>query len=114
MLVNLFLSFGENGDVIGTVRPKINYVDHKTGEVKSGEIEITFSWAKEEYQRAGGNSPVGAFLKKNIGVSVVRANREIDFGKFDFFSELVKPQHRWWGCEIKFNPEMDEVFWSRQ
>lgn len=44
------------------------------------------------------------------GISIVRANREIDFGQFDFYSVLDKPEHRWWGCEIIFTPELDELF----
>ena len=35
---------------------------------------------------------------------------EIDFRKFDFYDNLNEPQHRWWGCEILFQPELDEAF----
>ncbi len=44
------------------------------------------------------------------GISVVRAGREIDFGSFDFFDKTNNPFHRWWGCEICFDPVLDEVF----
>ena len=44
------------------------------------------------------------------GISVIRARREIDFRRFDFYNVINEPQHRWWGCEIIFDPELDEVF----
>lgn len=44
------------------------------------------------------------------GISVVRARREIDFRRFGFYNVVNEPQHRWWGCEIIFDPELDEAF----
>ena len=49
-------------------------------------------------------------MKKLEGISIVRANREIDFGQFDFYENVNQPEHRWWGCEIRFMPELDEAF----
>ena len=58
-----------------------------------------------------GNTEFGKnYASKMEGISVVRANREIDFRKFDFYDNLNEPQHRWWGCEILFMPELDEAF----
>ncbi|WP_412463327.1 ATP-binding protein [Halobacteriovorax sp. RT-2-6] len=99
----------DNGDVCGVVEKDVPYYNSKD-ELKKSKIQIKFSIAKEEYQKAGGSSEIGKFLKDNVGVSIIRANREIDFGKFDFFSEVNKPTHRWWGCEVIFGPELDEVF----
>ncbi|MDC0488813.1 ATP-binding protein [Pelagibacteraceae bacterium] len=48
-------------------------------------------------------------LKKNQGISFVRAGREIDFGTFEFFDPSQSTE-RWWGCEIMFDPILDEVF----
>ena len=44
------------------------------------------------------------------GISVIRARREIDFRRFDYYNVINEPQHRWWGCEIIFDPELDEAF----
>ena len=44
------------------------------------------------------------------GISVIRAKREIDFRRFGFYNVVNESQHRWWGCEIIFEPELDEVF----
>ncbi|EQC47288.1 ATP-binding protein [Bacteriovorax sp. Seq25_V] len=101
--------YWENGDVCGEVNLKIPYLD-KGGNKKNGTVTVKFSWAKSDFHQAGGESQIGKFIKKNVGVSIVRAGREIDFGKFDFFSDVNEPQHRWWGCEVSFEPELDEVF----
>ena len=53
---------------------------------------------------------MGKHAAKMEGISVVRARREIDFRRFDFYNVINEPQHRWWGCEIIFDPELDEVF----
>lgn len=99
----------DNGDILGTVTLPINYLD-KQRQKQSSEISITFSWSKEIYQAQTGSHSIGKFLKRNVGISVIRANREIDYGKFDFFEDVNEPEHRWWGCEIRFEPELDEVF----
>lgn len=47
---------------------------------------------------------------KNAGVSILRAEREIDYGWF-FMGEKRKENYDdWWRCEISFHPELDEVF----
>lgn len=57
-----------------------------------------------------GSYAFGKHASKLEGISIIRANREIDFGEFDFYSDTNEPQHRWWGCEIIFSPELDEAF----
>jgi Histidine kinase-, DNA gyrase B-, and HSP90-like ATPase len=47
---------------------------------------------------------------KNAGVSILRAEREVDYGWF-FMGEKRKENYDdWWRCEISFHPELDEVF----
>ena len=79
-------------------------------EGETGTVKVSFSMAKACYRAEWGSSGIGKTIAKNVGISVVRANREIDFGNFDFFDEVNQPQHRWWGCEIQFEPNLDEVF----
>ena len=31
------------------------------------------------------------------------------FRRFDFYNVINEPQHRWWGCEIIFGPELSLV-----
>lgn len=101
----------------GIVRKSVKYLDRLTGEIKKSDVVITFSIIKFDYydpQKFNGRNPgstaLGDHLRRLEGVSIVRSGREIDFGKFDFYENINEPQHRWWGCEIAFNPELDEVF----
>ena len=55
-----------------------------------------------------GATPYGRHAKGNIGVSLVRANRELELEgsltiKYD-------PVERWWGVEVEFPPTLDEIF----
>ena len=100
----------------GVVPFMIEYTDPETGDVKKSQIEIKFSIVKNIFYDktaiAGnpGQTPLGKHVKELEGISIVRANREIDFGQFDFYENVNQPEHRWWGCEIRFNPELDEAF----
>lgn len=77
------------------------------------EVKVCFSYAKEEARQTsdGGNpgdKPHGKHAAKNIGVSVVRAGRELDLDQ----SLVIKydPTERWWGIEIEFTPSLDDLF----
>lgn len=106
----IFESFGK-GEVIIPVK----YLN-KSGTQKTSDVKIRYSVVKNKFydQTAISGNPgeyaIGKYAKRLEGVSVVRAGREIDFRKFDFYENVNQPEHRWWGCEILFNPELDEVF----
>ena len=55
-----------------------------------------------------GKTKYGKHAASNIGVSVLRAGREImlDHG----WCIGYDPRERWWGAQIEFPPELDEVF----
>ena len=59
-----------------------------------------------------GEADRGRHARHNIGVSVVRADREIvledAFLREGGSTDL--PQNRWWGCEVHFNRVCDELF----
>lgn len=101
----------------GIVNLPIKYLNKK-GEIKESNVQIKFSIVKEKFYDATafpkgmnpGSSQLGKYVEKLEGISIVRADREIDFGDFDFYNSTNEPQHRWWGCEISFNPRLDEVF----
>lgn len=110
-----FEPFGDDG---GEVLVPVNY-RKKDGSIGESSVIVRFSIVKDKFYdetaiKAGknpGDTPFGKhFAKKMEGISVVRANREIDFRKFDFYDNLNEPQHRWWGCEILFMPDLDEAF----
>lgn len=81
-------------------------------------IEIKYSIVKQEALKTErvtqnpGAAPRGKHARHNIGVSVIREDREIlledaflrEGGSSD------NPQNRWWGCEVHFKRSCDELF----
>lgn len=102
----------------GEVEVPVEYFDEEEKVKKKSNVIIKFSAVKEEFysikyiKKKPGIVGVGKkFISKYAGISVVRANREIDFGRFDFADDAdYIPDDRWWGCEIRFMPELDEAF----
>lgn len=81
-------------------------------------ISVTYSIVKPEALRTDtvtqnpGNTPRGKHARHNIGVSVVREDREIVL-EDAFLREggsAENPQNRWWGCEVSFRRSCDELF----
>lgn len=76
---------------------------------KEHEVKIRFSYAKEKarQEKNPGKLPHGQHAGNNMGVSVVRARRELELDQ----SWIQKrPTERWWGVEIEFPPALDELF----
>lgn len=106
----------ENGDE--TIVYPITY--EKDGCAVTKSINIKFSVVKEKFysqpalgvSQKPGTFPYGksSKIKNNVGISIVRQGREIDFSTFGFFGIYNVPEYRWWGCEISFDSELDEVF----
>lgn len=102
----------------GDLEVPIEYFDEIEKVKKKSKVIIKFSIVKEKFyskkyiEQKPGSTGVGyKFISKYAGISVIRSNREIDFGKFDFADESTYiPDDRWWGCEIRFSPELDEAF----
>ncbi|MEV6743429.1 ATP-binding protein [Streptomyces sp. NPDC051080] len=55
-----------------------------------------------------GSTPWGKHAARNLGVSLIRADRELDLDKG--WASGYDPVERWWGIEIEFPPQLDEVF----
>lgn len=71
-------------------------------------VTVTASICKTATRLQGGSSAIGQFAAKNVGVSVVRARRELELNRsFEIPSE---PRERWWGIEVSFEPVLDTVF----
>lgn len=49
-------------------------------------------------------------IANGAGVSVVRAEREIDYGWFFMGGKRRENYDDWWRCEIRFDPVLDEAF----
>jgi hypothetical protein len=78
---------------------------------RSSTVEVQFSelpiaewhiWSDEAKRRAG--------IIGNSGVSIVRAGREIDYGWHLMGAKRREHYDDWWRCEIRFSPELDELF----
>src|SRR5690606_16409781 len=55
-----------------------------------------------------GDQPHGKHAKNNAGVSVVRADRELELQTV--WCNQYDPRERWWGVEVDFPPDLDEIF----
>lgn len=94
------------GDVLGY---DIRVPDEK-GQSQCSAVEVRFSEIPvheladkpNDFKRAVG-------IAKGAGVSVVRAEREIDY-RWVFFDKRRENYDDWWRCEIRFSPELDEMF----
>ncbi len=90
----------------------------ENGERKTGRVNITYSIVKKEYysptylqtDAKPGSLAYGNLVTRNAGISIVRNNREIQFGHFGFYDMYNKPEYRWWGIEIAFGAELDAAF----
>lgn len=77
---------------------------------KEHDVAIRFSIATEEARKEdlSGSLPYGQHARRNTGVSVVRAGRELelDLG----WINAHDTRERWWGAEVSFEPGLDELF----
>jgi hypothetical protein len=71
-------------------------------------VVIRYAVARPAARQQGGNSHIGMHAAKNQGVSVVRARRELELN--NSFDSRSDPRDRWWGIEVLFEPELDDVF----
>lgn len=85
-------------------------INHNNNE---HEVSIKFTYAKKEsrdvkkYGNAG-NTPHGKHAQQNLGVSIMRADRELDLDtKWTIQHDA---RERWWGVEVNFPPSLDDVF----
>lgn len=72
-------------------------------------VDIRCSMAKKSAREGGsaGNRDYGSHAAKNIGVSILRAGRELEL---DPAWAVSDPRERWWGVEVEFQPALDEIF----
>lgn len=115
---SLFEIFNPNSDSEDAVSLSIEYEEND--QIKSGQVKIKYSVIKEKYysktslktETKPGSLNFGKScrLNENIGISIVRNGREIDFGPFGFFDLYNVPEYRWWGIEISFESDMDSAF----
>jgi Histidine kinase-, DNA gyrase B-, and HSP90-like ATPase len=73
-------------------------------------VYVRCSMAKKSAREGGtaGNRDYGRHAAKNVGVSVVRAGRELELDPS--WASTTDARNRWWGVEVEFPPALDEVF----
>jgi hypothetical protein len=73
-------------------------------------VKVRFSYAKEEARLKpnAGATPYGRHAAKNLGVSIVRAQRELELD--NTLVNTYDPTERWWGVEVDFPPSLDDLF----
>lgn len=84
------------------------------GEKGEGDIVIRMTLLPKEW-RPDDQSERTAHAKarhidKNEGVSILRNNREVFYGRVPDLGPAADPRDRWWGMEILFTPELDYWF----
>ncbi|ARK23160.1 hypothetical protein SporoP32a_11320 [Sporosarcina ureae] len=73
------------------------------------KVYVRLAHAKKE-AREGHNAglrPYGKHASKNLGVSILRAGRELELDVS--LVNKTEPTERWWGVEIEFPPSLDEL-----
>ena len=66
------------------------------------------AWPDEWTGKDAGHAPWGKHADQNMGVSLIRAHREIQLD--DSWVSGDDPRERWWTVEVDFPTEIDEVF----
>lgn len=98
-----------------TGKIEVAFIHPITGKPATSNVLFKFTFIKQEIrdlEHGDSKTKTKAFLdhlRRNIGISFVRAGREVDFGNFGYFTPYDTTE-RWWGCEIQFEPELDEFF----
>lgn len=100
----MFEKYGEEWEV----RPKIEFNEEEH------EVVIRFTVASEESRQpsqtglAAGRQPHGTHAAKNVGISLMRADRELELDQS--WVHTSEARERWWGVEVEFPPALDEIF----
>lgn len=115
----LYLMSGTSTPSPYDVQPMFEpYPDFESYETKlpikiAGQIHnviVRCSMAKKSAREGGtaGSRDYGTQAAKNIGVSIVRAGRELELDPA--WAPVSDPRNRWWGVEVEFPPALDEIF----
>lgn len=73
------------------------------------DVIVRMSYAKDQARSIpnAGITPYGKHAAKNVGVSIVRAGRELELDQS--IVNNYDPTERWWGVEVEFPPALDEL-----
>ncbi len=100
----MFTPYGDHWEA----RPRIRF----NGE--DHEVVIRFTIASTEARTPSSSGQLagsllhGKHAAKNVGISVMRAGRELELDQT--WVDSSDPRERWWGIEVEFPPSLDEIF----
>ena len=76
---------------------------------KTHNVTARYSIVKPEVlTKQAGSAKYGKHAASNVGISIVRAGRELDMDTH--LIDMFDTRERWWGTEIDFPPALDEFF----
>jgi hypothetical protein len=108
----LFLQAGQNLTGAEPFGPPLEYRIRVPGTSDSASTAIVrFSELPiEQWHEFSNEEKNRSRIAKHAGVSIVRANREIDYGWYFMGSKRKENYDDWWRCEVSFMPALDELF----
>ena len=82
-------------------------------QVAGHTVKIRYAYAKKEARKTkdgikAGSQKHGKHANRNLGISLIRADRELYMDRR--LCQTYDPLERWWGVEVDFPVELDEVF----
>ncbi len=81
---------------------------------KTSSISVKLTLLPEEWRQVQGDGgrphAHERRIHENEGLSILRHHREVAFGNFYPIVPKQEEIDRWWGCEISFEPELDECW----
>lgn len=111
----LFLHSGDNLTGAHPYGPPLEYEVRVPEEVgwsqPISKVTVRFTELPvERWHELSNEQKNAARIAKHAGVSIVRSEREIDYGWYFMGSKRKENYDDWWRCEIAFTPELDDVF----
>lgn len=87
---------------------KLEEIEHVNGY----EVKVRYAYATKEARKTkggikAGSQPHGKHANRNLGISLVRADRELYMDRR--LCQTYDPLERWWGVEVDFPAELDDV-----
>ena len=82
-------------------------------DVNGCNVKVRYAYATKETREpknglAAGLQDHGKHANKNLGISLIRADRELYLDRR--LCQTYDPLERWWGVEVDFPVELDDVF----
>jgi hypothetical protein len=110
----LSLNGGANLQGATQYGPTLKYeiqVPGSASRTHTSSVLVTFSELPiEQWHNLSNDDKRMYGISKGAGVSVLRGNREIDYGWFFMGAKRKENYDDWWRCEVQFDADLDELF----